>query len=236
MAGTSEDAVWRNAPVPRRRTTLDRSNVTPELNAYIKGKAPKGEVRSRNLHLYSHQGESACVHEVSDAYSVCICFTQPTSYLELIRSLGELRTTGEKGHKQLLATVLPRLAQFEVLPAQMLVPQLLQLMSTGDDRQATRFVMLHAFCIGLKNTTLDSQHSIPKCDEQTQINSHYRQISFSICAGAWQGLYITCSRRFWEQVLQGHHHPYQVSPPPINNIPDDCDLWLVQVHLGGTGG
>lgn len=54
--------------------------------------------------------------------------------------MGELRTTGEKGHKLLLATVLPRLAQFEVLPAQMLVPQLLQLMGTGDDRQALRFL------------------------------------------------------------------------------------------------
>lgn len=63
-------------------------------------------------------------------------FVQPTSYLELVRYLGELRVTGEKGHKQLLATVLPRLAQFGVLPAQLLVPQLLQLMSTTDDRQA----------------------------------------------------------------------------------------------------
>ena len=80
--------------------------------------------------------------------SACISFTQPTSYLELIRSLGELRTTGEKGHKQLLATILPRLAQFEVLPAQMLVPQLLQLMGTGDDRQATHHFMLDAVALG----------------------------------------------------------------------------------------
>jgi hypothetical protein len=48
-AGSSEDPVWRNASVPRRRTTLDRSNVTPELNAYIKGKAPRGEVRNGDL-------------------------------------------------------------------------------------------------------------------------------------------------------------------------------------------
>ena len=63
-------------------------------------------------------------------------FLQASSYLELVRYLGELRVTGEKGHKQLLATVMPRLMQFGMLPAQLLVPQLLQLLSTSDDRQA----------------------------------------------------------------------------------------------------
>lgn len=42
-ARRSEDQMWHSASLPRRRTTIDR-NMTPELNAYIKGKALKGEV------------------------------------------------------------------------------------------------------------------------------------------------------------------------------------------------
>ena len=46
---------------------------------------------------------------------------------------GELRSAGEKGHKQLLGAVLPRLAQYEALPPT-LVPQLIQLSSATEDR------------------------------------------------------------------------------------------------------
>ncbi|KAK9919131.1 hypothetical protein WJX75_009619 [Coccomyxa subellipsoidea] len=150
-AGSSEDPVWRNASVPRRRTTLDRSNVTPELNAYIKGKAPRGE---------------------------------PTSYLELIRFLGELRTTGEKGHKQLLATILPRLAQFEVLPAQMLVPQLLQLMGTGDDRRLARTVyyMLQTL---LGAGSAGTPSPIPGPTQNGAV-----EVSKEVAAKAWQNVLL----------------------------------------------
>ena len=44
---------------------------------------------------------------------------------------GELRSVGDKGHRVLLASVLPRLAQFEALPAA-LIPQLIQLSGTDD--------------------------------------------------------------------------------------------------------
>ena len=60
---------------------------------------------------------------------------QPATYPELMRALGELRHTGEKGHRALLQAVLPRLAQMEALPAA-LVPQLLQVKGAGDDRRA----------------------------------------------------------------------------------------------------
>ncbi len=61
---------------------------------------------------------------------------QPGTYLELLRLMGELRGAGEKGQRQLLISVLPRLAQMENLPTS-LIPQLLQLLSTGSDRCAT---------------------------------------------------------------------------------------------------
>lgn len=59
--------------------------------------------------------------------------TQPSTYLELLRFLGELHGSGEKGQRQLLVSVLPRLAQMEYLPAS-LIPHLLQILSTGSDR------------------------------------------------------------------------------------------------------
>ena len=62
-----------------------------------------------------------------------LCAPQPSSYAELMRALGELRHTGERGHRVLLQTVLPRLAQMEALPAA-LVPQLLQIKGAGEDR------------------------------------------------------------------------------------------------------
>lgn len=46
---------------------------------------------------------------------------------------GESRLVGEKGHKTLLSVVLPRLAQYELVPAT-LVAQLLQLIGTTDDK------------------------------------------------------------------------------------------------------
>ena len=58
---------------------------------------------------------------------------QPSTYLELVRFMGELQGGGEKGQRQLLISVLPRLAQMENLPAS-LIPQLLQILSTGSDR------------------------------------------------------------------------------------------------------
>lgn len=61
-----------------------------------------------------------------------------------MRALGELRHTGERGHKALLQTVLPRLAQMEALPAA-LVPQLLQLKGTGEDRCLA--VTPRSFCL-----------------------------------------------------------------------------------------
>lgn len=56
-------------------------------------------------------------------------------YLAAIAA-GELRAVGEKGHKQLLLSVLPRLAQHELPPAS-LVPQLIQLAAATDDRYHT---------------------------------------------------------------------------------------------------
>ena len=47
---------------------------------------------------------------------------------------GELRSTGDKGHRVLLANVLPRLSQYQALPPA-LIPQLIQL-SGSEDRQA----------------------------------------------------------------------------------------------------
>jgi hypothetical protein len=47
--------------------------------------------------------------------------------------MGELRSAGEKGQRQLLISILPRLAQMENLPAS-LIPQLLQVLSTSSDR------------------------------------------------------------------------------------------------------
>ncbi|KAK9807563.1 hypothetical protein WJX72_002624 [[Myrmecia] bisecta] len=61
------------------------------------------------------------------------------SFTELARALGELRTTGDKGHKQLLGIVLPRLSQYEVLPAT-IVAQLLQLIQGADDKKLVRHV------------------------------------------------------------------------------------------------
>ena len=63
--------------------------------------------------------------------------SQPSAYAELARALGELRGAGEKGHRALLGSVLPRLAQMEGVPSA-LVPQLLQLRGAGDDRRALR--------------------------------------------------------------------------------------------------
>ncbi len=40
---------------------------------------------------------------------------------------------GEKGHRQLLTAVLPRLAQHELPPAS-IVPQLIQIAAASDDR------------------------------------------------------------------------------------------------------
>lgn len=49
------------------------------------------------------------------------------------RSAGESRAIGEKGHRTLLSAVLPRLAQYEIVPAT-LVAQLLQLIEKTDDK------------------------------------------------------------------------------------------------------
>ncbi|KAL3136456.1 hypothetical protein ABBQ38_005712 [Trebouxia sp. C0009 RCD-2024] len=61
------------------------------------------------------------------------------TYHELIRALGESRLVGEKGHKTLLSVVLPRLAQYELVPAT-LVAQLLQIIGTTDDKKVVRQV------------------------------------------------------------------------------------------------
>ena len=60
---------------------------------------------------------------------------QPSTYMELLRFMGELSSAGEKGQRQMLIAILPRLAQMENLPAS-LIPQLLQILSTGSDRSA----------------------------------------------------------------------------------------------------
>ena len=60
---------------------------------------------------------------------------QPSTYMELLRLMGELSSAGERGQRQMLTAILPRLAQMENLPAS-LIPQLLQILSTGSDRSA----------------------------------------------------------------------------------------------------
>ena len=60
---------------------------------------------------------------------------QPSTYMELLRFMGELTSAGEKGQRQMLIAIIPRLAQMENLPAS-LIPQLLQILSTGSDRSA----------------------------------------------------------------------------------------------------
>ena len=60
---------------------------------------------------------------------------QPSTYMELLRFMGELTRAGEKGQRQMLIAILPKLAQMENLPAS-LIPQLLQILSTGSDRSA----------------------------------------------------------------------------------------------------
>ena len=52
----------------------------------------------------------------------CVLAPQVAGYAELIRTLGELHTAGEKGHRQLLTAILPHIALYETLPAS-LVPQ-----------------------------------------------------------------------------------------------------------------
>ena len=44
-AAATEEEVWHKPAAGRRRTTLDKPGAAPELNAYMKGKVPKGEVR-----------------------------------------------------------------------------------------------------------------------------------------------------------------------------------------------
>ena len=36
--------MWQKASAARRRTTMDKPGASPELNAYIKSRVPKGEV------------------------------------------------------------------------------------------------------------------------------------------------------------------------------------------------
>ena len=59
---------------------------------------------------------------------------------------GELRAVGEKGHKQLLTAVLPKLAQHELPPAS-LVPQLIQLAAASDDRSGIFPLSIFALAI-----------------------------------------------------------------------------------------
>lgn len=75
---------------------------------------------------------------------ILVCL-QPFAYLELVRYLGEIRSTGDKGHRLLTVSILPRLMQFEGLPASV-VPQLLQFMGTGDDRCITFLQDLPLLC------------------------------------------------------------------------------------------
>ena len=65
--------------------------------------------------------------------SLTLPWLQPVTYVELVRLLEDAHAQGEKGHRQLLGVVLPRLLQFEVVPPT-LVPQLLQFASHIDDR------------------------------------------------------------------------------------------------------
>ena len=234
----------RTSSLPQgRRSSADRANLPPELNAYMKGKVPKGEVcllppitaagttdnaqhqcprlpviisTISDAHSYgpdpcslAHDDERTCLspsnlpcittipallpfelchepqqlnigaelHKYDETHGVhksphchaaqrlpraavphgqALRFTgekgqyivmlaemtamldslnalQPSTYLELLRLMGELRSAGEKGQRQLLISVLPRLAQMENLPTS-LIPQLLQLLSTGSDR------------------------------------------------------------------------------------------------------
>ena len=78
--------------------------------------------------VLSTQGTASCVAELMLLAYAC-------SVLKCLRlqSSGESRNVGEKGHKTLLELVLPRLAQYEVVPAT-LVAQLLQIIGTTDDK------------------------------------------------------------------------------------------------------
>lgn len=59
---------------------------------------------------------------------------QGSGFVELLRALGEAKSLGEKGHRNLIGFVLPRLAAFEVLPANM-VAQLLQVTASSADEK-----------------------------------------------------------------------------------------------------
>ena len=75
---------------------------------------------------------------------------QPGTYVELLRFMGELTSAGERGQRQMLAAVLPRLAQMENLPAS-LIPQLLQILSTGSDRLGTHIKTESAYLLNFNN-------------------------------------------------------------------------------------
>ena len=78
------------------------------------------QLQSANMHMRTQATLCACQKEHALlAYGQC--------------TPGESRAIGEKGHKTLLSTVLPRLAQYEIVPAT-LVAQLLQLIDKTDDK------------------------------------------------------------------------------------------------------
>lgn len=64
---------------------------------------------------------------------------QTGAYSDVIRALGEIRVSGDKGHKGLVSTVLPRLALYEVVPAT-LAAQLLQIVGSTEDRTVLRSI------------------------------------------------------------------------------------------------
>ena len=73
--------------------------------------------------------------------------------------MGELKSAGEKGQRQLLISILPRLAQMENLPAS-LIPQLLQILSTSSDRWRPRSLGSQHMCSSTLHATFGKHAAV----------------------------------------------------------------------------
>ncbi|KAK9794598.1 hypothetical protein WJX73_004152 [Symbiochloris irregularis] len=142
---------------------------------------PAGQINlPRRAAPSEHQASS--VPELNDYIRARLPKGEVANFTELERALGELRSTGDKGHKMLLSSVLPRLSQFEGLPPA-LIPQLIQLSDT-DDRRLVRFtfyllqLLLGPGAAGTPSPSLGGSMSI-------------RDLPKDLVSRAWQGVEST---------------------------------------------